>query len=225
MNNKKRILTWLFFIIFSVIGQPFLCAAPKLQSVSLLQGSSMARYSNSPAYLHWCIVNPDSEAATVVLQLEPDDGSSDAIYSTRIRLGAKSRLEGRSPVAIGNSERYIVSLIQQNLRVDKNDILIRPAQPNRLNIAVLTDDDEFPGASEISKNETLYRRLQFSNIRQRNAPHHFNGFSIYDLVIMHKPDLSQYSAPKTAILDYVRKGALWSSAALKPHFPAGCRAC
>ncbi len=167
----------------------------------------MARYSNSAAYLHWCIVNPDPEAATVVLQLEQDSGSSGAIYSTRIRLGAKSRLEGRSPVIIGHSERYIVSLIQQNLRVDKTDILLRPTQPNRLNIAILTDDDEFPGASEISKNETLYRRLQFSNIRQRNAPHHFNGFSIYDLLILHKVNLSRYSAfQKTAILDYVRKG-------------------
>lgn len=167
----------------------------------------MARYSNSPAYLHWCIVNPDPETATVVLQLEPDSGSSGAIYSTRIRLGAKSRLEGRSPVTLGNSERYIVSLIQQNLRVDKNDILIRPIPLNRLNIAVLTDEDDFPGASEISKNETLYRRLQFASIRHRNAPHHVNAFSIYDLLILHKADLLRYSAfQKTAILDYVRKG-------------------
>ncbi|NMA21334.1 MAG: hypothetical protein GX927_12215, partial [Lentisphaerae bacterium] len=167
----------------------------------------MARYSDSSAYLHWSIVNPDAEEAIVVLQLEPDSGASGAIYSNRIRLGANSRLEGRSLVTLGNSERYIVSLIQQNLRVDKNDILLRPTPPNRLNIAVLTDDDDFPGASEISKNESLYRRLQFSNIRHRNAPHHFNGFAIYDLLILHKADLTRYSTfQKTAILDHVRKG-------------------
>ncbi len=167
----------------------------------------MARYSNSSAYLHWVIVNHDPAETIVVLQLEPDAGSSGAIYSNRISLGAKSRLEGRSPVTIGNSERYIVSLIQQNLRVDKNDILVRLNQPNRLNIAILTDDEEFPGASEISKNETLYRRLQFSTIRHRNVPQHFNSFAIFDLLIMHKADLSRYSTfQKTAILDYVRKG-------------------
>ena len=207
MNKMKRNISGLFFILFAVFAQSFLYASAKLQSATLLQGSSMSRFSNSPAYLHWCIVNPDPEETIVILQLEPDAGSSGAIYSNRIRLGAKSRLEGRSPVTIGTSERYIVSLIQQNLRVDKNDILVRLNQPNRLNIAVLTDDDDFPGASEISKNESLYRRLQFSNIRHRNVPHHFNGFSIFDLLILHKADLTAYSTfQKTAILDYVRKG-------------------
>jgi hypothetical protein len=207
MNKMKHIFQGLFFILFAVLCQPSIWASAKLQSASLFQGSSMARYSDSSAYLHWSIVNPDAEEAIVVLQLEPDSGASGAIYSNRIRLGANSRLEGRSLVTLGNSERYIVSLIQQNLRVDKNDILLRPTPPNRLNIAVLTDDDDFPGASEISKNESLYRRLQFSNIRHRNAPHHFNGFAIYDLLILHKADLTRYSTfQKTAILDHVRKG-------------------
>ena len=169
----------------------------------------MARFSNSPACFHWTVVNSDPSEATVILQLESDSGSSGAIYSTRIKIGAKSRLEGRSQVTIGNSERYIVSLVQNNLRIDKNDILVRPAQRNRLNVAVLTDDENFPGAGDIGKNENLYRRLQFSNIRHRHVPHHFNGFAIYDLLILHNPDLSRYTlAQKIAILDYVRNGGV-----------------
>jgi hypothetical protein len=207
MNKQLQIIPRLFFVFLAVFSQPVLLAAVKLHSAILIQGATMARYSNAPAYLHWSISNPDPEAATITLQLEPDSGSSDAIYSTRIRLGAKSKLEGRSPVSVGNSERYIVSLIQQNMRVDKTDVLIRSIQNNRLNVAILTDDDNIQGTGDVGKNERLYRKLQLSIMRHRHIPHHFNGFTIYDLLILHKPDLTLYSTfQKKAILDYVRMG-------------------
>jgi hypothetical protein len=209
MDNNKSIVFGFLSIFIAFIAQPVLHAEVRLQSASLLQGSSIARFSNAPAWLHWAVDNPDPAEATVVLQLEPDTGSSGAIYSARIRIGAKSRLEGRSQVTIGDSERYIVSLIKQNLRVDKTDILVRPTHRNRLNIAVLTDDENFPGTGEISKNEVLYRRLQFSNIRHKNVPYHVNGFAIFDLLILHNPDLPRYSLQqKRAVLDYVRNGGV-----------------
>lgn len=207
MNKKLCAIRIFFFLIVAIICQPVLYATVKLQSASLQQGSTMARYMDATAWLQWKIVNPDSEEATVVLQLEPDSSFDGAIYSTRITIGAKAQLEGRSQVSIGSAERYIVSLIQKNTRVDKTEILTRPAQANRLNVAVLTDDDEFPGTSDVAKSEMLYRKLNFSNIRYKDIPGQASGFSIYDLLIMHKPSLSKYSVfQQKAILDYVRKG-------------------
>ncbi|NMA43702.1 MAG: hypothetical protein GX946_10025, partial [Oligosphaeraceae bacterium] len=205
--NKNFLLRLLFlhgiFLFFST--QVF--SAPRIYSATLMQGSGMARFNDTTAYLHWCIENPDPESATATLQLEPDVGSKDAIYSRRIFVGAESRLEGRSLVSIGNAERYIVSLIQNNQRIDKNDILIRTSQERRMNIAVLNDGDGLSGYGDIAKESNLYYRLQFSIIRHRNVPEHYSGFTAYDLLLVYQPNLQRYnSLQKLAILDYVRQG-------------------
>jgi len=207
MNKNNRFFWNLLAVLITGFGFSVLHATPRIQSATLMQGSSMPRIPDSTAYLHWSLENPDAESVTVTLQLEPDSGSSGAIYSTTIKLGPATKIDGRSRVSIGNAERYIVSLIQQNIRVHKTDILLRQNPRNRLNIAILTDADDLSGYSDLAKNETLYRRLQFSLIRFRNIPNHFSGFNIYDLLILFKPDLEHYSASqRRAVLDFVRQG-------------------
>ena len=155
------------FILFAVICHP-LHGLPQNYSQRVTSGFVDGPLFEFTGYLHWSIVNPDPEEAVVVLQLEPDSGSSGAIYSNRIHIGAKSSLEGRSLVTLGNTDRYSVSLIQQNMRVDKNDILLRPISPNRLNIAVLTDDDDFSAPAK-SEERIPVSALAVSNIRHRNV--------------------------------------------------------
>lgn len=205
--SKTTFLRRLFFHGIFLFLAPQVFSAPRLQSATLSQGSSMARFNDAAAYLHWTIVNPDPESTTVTLQLEPDVGTRDAIYSSRILVGPKSRLEGRSLVHIGDAERYIISLIQHNQRVDKNDILIRPNHERRMHIALLNDGEGLSGYSEIAKAQQLSQRLVFSVVRHKNVPEHYSALAIYDLLLLYQPDLQRYnSLQKLAILDYVRQG-------------------
>lgn len=195
------IVTFLFFLTGTVY------AAPRLHSASLTQGSGMARSNNCPAVLNWNIENPDNSSAEISLQLEPDGGTSTAIYTKRVILPAQTSLSGSSAVFIDTAERYIVSLIHNNLRVDKTDILIRPQGANLLKIALLSDAESLTGYSTIAKDLTLGRRMQFSTIRKGQAAQHHSAYAQFNMMILFEPELKHYSAlQKRAILDYCRNG-------------------
>ncbi len=206
MINYQRLFFSLFLFFYS-LGNSFLLAAPSINAVSLLQGTSMVRSLNSTATLTWTIINPDPQIAEVTLQLEPETNHGNAVYTQQITLGPKSTLSGRSLVVIAVSERYLVSLIKDNARIDKCDIILRGKTRNRLQVALISDYDEIVGYSDIAKEEGLARRISFNIFRQTGVPEHYSGFRDFSLLLLLRPALSGYKFTQLqAILDYVQTG-------------------
>ncbi|NLF93749.1 MAG: hypothetical protein GX564_07665 [Oligosphaeraceae bacterium] len=197
----------IIFVFFFHLYSLTLPAAPSINAVSLVQGTSMVRNLQSTVTLTWTILNPDPTTAELTLQLEPEGSHGGAIYTQQITLGPKSSLSGRSPVVISDSERYLVSLIQDNVRIDKSDILLREGQRNRLQIALVTDYDDIAGYSNIAKDDGLARRISFHNFRQAGVPEHYSGFRDFSLLLLLRPKLASYKFSQIqAILDYVQRG-------------------
>jgi hypothetical protein len=205
--TKQSCKFFSIFIFFSCLFHLPLPAAPSITAVALVQGTSMVRNFNSAATLTWTIRNPDPTPAELTLQLEPEGSHGGAIYTQQITMGPKSTLNGRSPVVISDSERYLVSLIQDNARIDKSDIILRDGQRNRLQIALVTDYDDIAGYSNIAKEEGLARRVSFHNFRQAGVPEHYSGFRDFPLLLLLRPNLASYKfSQMQAILDYVQRG-------------------
>lgn len=195
-----------FLLCFFLAGG-MLWARPELKLGSLVLGNGPARFNDSQAMLLWRISNPDAVAREVVLQLEPDDGYGGAIYSQTVLLPAKTEIEGRTPVMMTRSERYILSLIHQGTRVDKNDILVAGQSSHALRVGLLLDGPESPAYSEIAKHERLRWRFAFTSLRAAAMPNRWDGLREFDVLMLYSPDLSQYTAPqRQAVLDYVRQG-------------------
>lgn len=182
-------------------------AAPRLTAVSLKQGNSQLKFSRSAARLAWGVENPDREPAVVTLQIKPDSGHGDAIYARRLTIPAQSFLEGSYLVVINDTTRFHVELLQNKVRIDKDDILVRGTVTRRMNIAVLDDGTQSTGAGEIIKNKALDRTVTFTTIRQPNLPDHWAEYQSFDMLILLRPDLSSYSpAQMIAIRDYIMQG-------------------
>ena len=93
--------------------------------------------------------NPDAEPVTVTLQIKPDSGHGDAIYARQLTIPAQTVVEGSFLVVINDTTRFHVELLQNKVRIAKDDILVRGTVTRRLNIAVLDDDTPSLGTSEI----------------------------------------------------------------------------
>lgn len=182
-------------------------SAPRLTAVSLKQGNSQLKFSRSAARLSWGVENPDREPAVVTLQIKPDSGHGDAIYARQLTIPAHSFLEGSYLVVINDTTRFHVELLQNKVRIDKDDILVRGTVTRRMNIAVLDDGTQSTGAGEIIKNKALDRTVTFTTIRQPNLADHWAEYQSFDLLVLLRPDLSSYSpAQMIAIRDYIMQG-------------------
>ncbi|MDD4098843.1 MAG: hypothetical protein PHC30_08740 [Lentisphaeria bacterium] len=197
----------LFFLGFLLaIASPAI-AAPRLAAVSLRQGNSQLKFSRSAARLCWGIENPDPSPADVTLQIKPDSGHGDAIYSRELTIPPRSFLEGSYLVVINDTTRFHVELLQNNARIDKDDILVRGTVTRRMNIAILDDSTLSSGTGEIIKNKALTRTVTFTTIRQPNLADHWAEYQSFDLLLLRQPELASYNPSQMmALRDYVMQG-------------------
>ncbi|MGI6355242.1 MAG: hypothetical protein GX937_08180 [Lentisphaerae bacterium] len=204
--SSRRFGAIVIFALLVAVTLPTL-AAPRLTTVSLKQGNSQLKFSRAAARLAWGVENPDAEPVTVTLQIKPDSGHGDAIYARQLTIPAQTVVEGSFLVVINDTTRFHVELLQNKVRIAKDDILVRGTVTRRLNIAVLDDDTPSLGTSEIIKNKELDRTVTFTTIRQVNLPDHWAEYQNFDLLVLLRPDLSSYSpAQMIALRDYVMQG-------------------
>lgn len=206
IHSSRRFGAIVIFALLVAVTLPVL-AAPRLTAVSLKQGNSQLKFSRAAARLAWGVENPDPEPVTVTLQIKPDSGHGDAIYARQLTIPAQTFVEGSFLVVINDTTRFHVELLQNKVRIAKDDILVRGTVTRRLNIAVLDDDTPSLGTGEITKDKALDRTVTFTTIRQVNLPEHWAEYQNFDLLVLLRPDLSTYSpAQMIAIRDYVMQG-------------------
>ncbi|MFA4945841.1 MAG: hypothetical protein WC789_14230 [Lentisphaeria bacterium] len=216
-------------------------AAPILRGAVLQAGFVPPRSAETVAYLQFTVENPDPVAAEVTVQVEAEGVADAPVYSKTVRIGPRAALSDRFPVFTARSESYQVSLLQDGRRLDRTKALTKLDGSARLCLAILNDDPDFAGYSEIAdpkRTKGLLAPVSFNLYKAAQAPESAAGYGAAVAVILARPRLDQLAAAQQqALRDFVHLGgtllladpetarALASSPLqdLLPAFPAATR--
>ncbi|MBR4220019.1 MAG: hypothetical protein IKR81_02620 [Victivallales bacterium] len=196
----------LFAIVFIVLSAG-LFAKPHLVTCAIRQGNGAARVNLLSARLEWRLENPDDAAATVVLQVRPSHGELEAVFSREITIPPKMEVAGSAEMVTTETMEYLVELMQNGVRIDKDTLPVHSSNPRYYLAAILTDRVDKLGASAIQKHKEVTSRLYNINYTSTHVPSHWGEFYGYSAIILLAPSLETYTAAQQqALVDYVAQG-------------------
>lgn len=203
-KDTKRLLA-LFFILMT--GTIF--AAPKLSTAILRQGINTVKGEGDVVDLIWKIKNPETTEQTVSMQLRPENGDMQTIYTKDITIPAESSLSGIISVISPHAEEVLVELLQNGNVIDKDNVLLRGRKINQFHAAILNDGEPVEATTEIRKGDKGIIIRELTTYQHNLAATNWYKYSNYQAVIINDPNLQKYTEMQYgAIIDYVMQGGM-----------------
>jgi hypothetical protein len=141
------------------------------------------------------------------LTLVPQGAGGASIASAVLRLAPHSSSTRLLSVQTANTEDYQLTMQVDGRKLESQDIKVATGSASRENLLLLNDHAEFPGFSELGKDNDLQSRFKLVRLAAASVPDHWVGFGDPLAIAIGEPDFSAMrSSQFEALRDFAAHG-------------------